>query len=696
MIYTSVQVADHGDQKIMRCSLIVCLLVWSALGVHRLGLAHEGHRALPSTGVTREGNQLLISAAAIEAIAMQSATIKLGNLQQTLRVNARVELPWAGQAKVTTLTAGKIETVLVKPGQQVVVGQELARVQSLELESLQAELLQTATEITALEQLIKQRESLVASGGIAGKVLLESKSTLQRKRAQRDIQSQKLQALGVDVAAVASLLQSGVLLHSIPVLAPLTGTIESIDTRPGQLVESTDHLFDIVALSTLNVVGEVLEGDLFQVLPGFPARMKFPGRSNVTLTGQIAHVRMKMDTARRSWGAVVSVDNRAGLLRPGISGRMAIEVAAVEQAILCPTTSLIETEGGSFVLKRESKGKFSRRRVRVGLRSRDMVVIETGLFPGQQVVSRGAHLLASLFDGITRPKTVSDERAIQQRTQPVVTAPSSSIPELVLAAKAEVELPTSHKAFATSLIEGRVAALAVRPGELVEAGDVLAEVESQQVRNVQLDLLQASETMRWLRSEVERLRPLAEAGNTSTREFASRTLELKTRLQTVAGLQRRLSLIGLEPSLIDRLRTGEWNNGRGAIPVSGRIAIRSPISGRVAGMGLKFGQLVHAHDSLFEIQNTNRMWIKALVLANDADRILVGQPAVATFPSHPNLRVNGQVVRIAPQLVSRERVLPVWMEIPNPQGFLKDGMYARVQISAPKLPAVAVRGDGAK
>ena len=127
----------------MRYYVIVCLMVWAALGVHCIGLAHEGHRALPSTGVTREGNQLLISAAAIEAIAMQSATIKLGDLQQTLRVNARVELPWAGQAKVTTLTAGKIETVLVKPGQQVVVGQELARVQSLELESLQAELLQS-------------------------------------------------------------------------------------------------------------------------------------------------------------------------------------------------------------------------------------------------------------------------------------------------------------------------------------------------------------------------------------------------------------------------------------------------------------------------------------------------------------------------------------------------------------------------
>ncbi|MEE3369365.1 MAG: efflux RND transporter periplasmic adaptor subunit [Planctomycetota bacterium] len=679
----------------MRPCLLTCLIVWSAWGAHRISVAHEGHRALPSTGVTREGNQLLISDAAIKAIAMQSATIKLGDLQQTLRVNARVELPWSGQAKVTTLTAGKIESVLVKPGQQVAVGQELARVQSLELESLQSELLKTTTEITALEQLIKQREPLVASGGIAGKVLLESMSNLQRKRAQRDIVSYKLQALGVDAVEVARLLQTGVLLHSIPVLAPVAGTIESIDTRPGQLVESTDHLFDIVALSTLSVVGEVLEADLFQVLPGLPAEVTFAGRSNVKLTGQIEHIRMKMDAARRSWGVVVSVDNRAGLLRPGMSGRMAIEVAAVDKAILCPTASLIETERGSFVLKRESKGKYSRRPVQIGLRSRDMVVIEAGLFPGQQVVSRGAHLLASLFDGVSFPKTVADGRTTRLRTQPVVTQ-TSATQAWVLAAKAEVELPTSRKAFATSLIEGRVASIAVRPGESVEVGDVLAEVESQQVRNVQLDLLQESETMRWLRGEVERLRPLAEAGKTSTREFISRTLELKTHLQTVAGLERRLSLIGLESSLIGRLRTGEWSDDSGARPVSGRIAIRSSISGHVAGMGLKLGQLVHAHDSLFEIQDTSRIWIRALVLANEADRVLVGQQAVATFPSHPNLRVNGKVVRIAPQLVSRERVLPVWMEIPNPQGFLKDGMLARVQINAPKLPAVAVRDDGAK
>jgi len=77
------------------------------------------------------------------------------------------------------------------------------------------------------------------------------------------------------------------------------------------------------------------------------------------------------------------------------------------------------------------------------------------------------------------------------------------------------------------------------------------------------------------------------------------------------------------------------------------------------------------------------------VLEDAAARIKPSQIAVATFPSHPNLRISGNVVRIAPQLVSRERVLPLWIELTNPEGFLKDGMLARVVIGVPRQSKVA-------
>ena len=425
--------------------------------------------------------------------------------------------------------------------------------------------------------------------------------------------------------------------------------------------------------------------------------LTFTGRSNVKLVGHVDHIHLKMDETKRSLEAVVHRDNREGLLRPGMFGRMAIEVAVAKQEIVCPTSALIETENGTFVLKRESEGKFSRRPVRIGMRSPDLVVVESGLFPGQQVVSRGTHLLAAMFDGVPLPKSLASAVRRKAQTTPASTQPARSSKDHVLAAKAMVELPTSQKAFATSLIEGRVAKIAVAPGQAVGVGDTLAEVESQQLRNLQLELLQAVGKLRWTQSEVDRLQPLAESGKTSAREFWQREQEFRSLSQQVASLQRRLSLIGLRDEEIARLRAGELSGADGSSPISGRIAIRSPISGRVADHGLTLGQLVHAHDSLFEIQNTDTVWIKALVLESDAARIQSGQDAVATFPSHPNLRVSGTVVRLAPQLVSQERVLPLWIEIPNPQGFLRDGMLARVQISVPKQPeAVAVRTVPAK
>ena len=86
---------------------------------------------------------------------------------------------------------------------------------------------------------------------------------------------------------------------------------------------------------------------------------------------------------------------------------------------------------------------------------------------------------------------------------------------------------------------------------------VTREVESQKLRSLQLELLQAAGGAIWTQGEVDRLRPLAESRVTSAREFWQRELELKTLAQQVSSLKRRLSLVGLPADEIDRLCTGE-------------------------------------------------------------------------------------------------------------------------------------------
>ena len=68
--------------------------------------------------------------------------------------------------------------------------------------------------------------------------------------------------------------------------------------------------------------------------------------------------------------------------------------------------------------------------------------------------------------------------------------------------------------------------------------------------------------------------------------------------------------------------------------------------------------------------------------------VACGQPPVSAFP---DLEAIGKVVRIAPMMDENEQVLPVWVEVDNPDHLLKEGMLARVAV----LAKVALTGHKA-
>jgi multidrug efflux pump subunit AcrA (membrane-fusion protein) len=70
------------------------------------------------------------------------------------------------------------------------------------------------------------------------------------------------------------------------------------------------------------------------------------------------------------------------------------------------------------------------------------------------------------------------------------------------------------------------------------------------------------------------------------------------------------------------------------------------------------------------------------VYEKDAHQVHLGQVAHVHFAAYPDLEAKGKVVRISPQMDEKMRVLPVWIEVENPDHLLKDGMLARVAFMA--------------
>lgn len=636
-------------------------------------LAHENHAPLPTKGVTIAGDTIMLSDKAREAIGLTTAKIEFGDIRRTVESNARVELPWHGQAMITSLVAGKIEQVLVRPGETVAPGQELARVVSPELESLQLAMLRDQAEVDLARRLVDQRTALDRQGIVAGKSLLEAQAALAEKSASLEIARQKLLALGLDSATIDKLQQTGQPLRYVSITSPRAGVITHADVRVGQMVSPTDHLYHVVDPSRLWIVGEVLESDVHYLKKGQQVTAGFAALPGKRFAGVIDHLRPKMDPKTRTLRVVVAIDNPAGDLRPGMFGHVQISVEVAKEAILCPTDAVIRSRTGTYLLVQRMPGKYENRRVKLGLDESGRVELLQGAFPGDQVVVTGSALLSALLGNEHKARVAEAEEG-NGKAAPVL-AP-------IAIAHGTIELPTDRQSLANSPVEGRIARILAEPGQQVAAGDVLAEVNSLQLRSVQLELLQALAQASLTQQSLERLAGPNSQGVTPKRKVWELQSELESLRLRTEGLKQQLAFLGLDPRAIAGLEQIDLTRSSGDGQLIQTVPVRAPATGVIVAFDVVPGQVVRSQDPLFEIHDLSNVWVKGYVFERDVDQVKLGQTARITFPAFPDLEATGKVVRISPMMEEDERVLPVWVEVANPDHLLKDGMLARVTVLA--------------
>jgi len=103
---------------------------------------------------------------------------------------------------------------------------------------------------------------------------------------------------------------------------------------------------------------------------------------------------------------------------------------------------------------------------------------------------------------------------------------------------------------------------------------------------------------------------------------------------------------------------------------------------------------------LFRIADLSRVWVVADVYERDLSQIRPGQHAQVTLDAFPGRAFEARVDYLYPTLNTSTRSTPLRLELDNPDGVLRPGMFARVELEtggvAPTLvvPASAVIDDG--
>lgn len=144
----------------------------------------------------------------------------------------------------------------------------------------------------------------------------------------------------------------------------------------------------------------------------------------------------------------------------------------------------------------------------------------------------------------------------------------------------------------------------------------------------------------------------------------------------VNAARQRLLLLGMPADLIARVDKTRQQQAT--------ITLSAPIGGVIQSLDVRSGMTMSAGQTLAKINGLDSVWLEAAVPEAQAGGIKMGSSIVALLTAYPSDTFHGKVIAVLPDLNMDSRTLRVRIELPNPSGKLKQGMFAQVQLQTGK------------
>lgn len=178
---------------------------------------------------------------------------------------------------------------------------------------------------------------------------------------------------------------------TITLNAPMDGTVCELDVRPGDPVEPEKRLMDIADLREVMAVAKVFEHQAGELKPGQQARIRVPAFPDKVFIGELQRVGTAVDREAGAIDAIFRIENADLLLRPGMRAEFSIVTDARKNVLSVPREAVLGDHGSHFVYVAdyETPNIFAKTPVKPGAMNDQRAEIVAGLFPGDQVVTKG-------------------------------------------------------------------------------------------------------------------------------------------------------------------------------------------------------------------------------------------------------------------------------------------------------------------
>jgi len=350
----------HRSSGLVAVCLVAAAVVAGCAGSS--GSAEEGEEA--------QGGR---AASAARVVDVEARPVRPGEFVDRLHLTGTVEAERT--VELTSQESGRIVEVPAEKGARLETGAPIVEIDARELRA-QLEEARAQAEL-AREQWQRRRELYEEKNAISELDYIEARSGAEQAAARVDRLEARLDDKTIE--------------------APFGGVLDERPVEVGTTVSPGNPVATMVDLTPVKVSAGVPERYSNDVEVGDSVTVTMPSLDDESFRGALTYVGAAVNEDSRTLPVEIELPNAGGRLKPEMVAEVSMVRKRWSDALSVPQDAVLRTSDGFavYVVEDTGDGPVARRRsVELGPREDDRVLVESGLAPGDRLVTVGQQQLA--------------------------------------------------------------------------------------------------------------------------------------------------------------------------------------------------------------------------------------------------------------------------------------------------------------
>ncbi|MBU6262429.1 MAG: efflux RND transporter periplasmic adaptor subunit [Bacteroidetes bacterium] len=340
-----------------------------------------------TTDTTAASNNVTLTKAQLALAKISTGSLTATQMHKTIKVNGFVDVPPQNMLSVSIPMGGYVKKANLIPGEKVSKGSVLAVLEDASYISLQQDYLTAKSKLVFLEADYNRQKALNTSKSTSDRQFQLATTDFETQQYLVKSLSEKLQLMGI----VPAQLNANNISKSISFRSPISGYVTKVNVNAGKYVAPTDVLFEIMDPSDLHARLIVFENDATAIKKGNKVTFSVNNKPLEKYKAEVHVVTPNIENERTTEVHCDIVGSNTGLI-PGTFINAEIELNNITVHAL-PSAAIVKWQNKPFVFVENTTGTYAMVPVVVGLESKGMVELVSGVTASDKVVIANAYTL---------------------------------------------------------------------------------------------------------------------------------------------------------------------------------------------------------------------------------------------------------------------------------------------------------------